>query len=164
MSDTLKEKILKAQRAGDIAALYVLEAQAQETFEEQELIAYYANILDLALENLTAALESARRMEITEVQDFATLRALYEYAMEHYSAGKKTDASALFEILSGLSSDETFSNAMKMHQAGADSGMSIEAFIEKVADVDATMTVGNFYISDFKKDARKTLDDEGKRA
>jgi hypothetical protein len=159
----LKEKILKAQREGDIAALYVLEAEAQEAFEEQELIAYYANILDLALENLTGALESARQMDITEVQDFATLRALYEYAMEHYSAGKKVDASALFEILSGLCSDETFSKAMKMHQAGADSGMSIDDFIKKIGDVDATLLAGSFYISAFKKDAREKLDAEGKK-
>jgi len=161
MKEELKEKVLKAQQEGSIAGLYVLEAQAQDAFDEQELVAYYANILDLALENLTDALESARQMDISEVEDFATLRALYEYAMEHYSAGKKTDASALFEILSGLSSDKTFSNAMKMHQAGADSGMSIEAFIEKIGDVDATHLAGNFYISDFKKDARKLLDVEG---
>lgn len=163
MSDTLKEKVLKAQQEGDIAALYVLESLAQDTLAEQELIAYYANILDLALENLTSALESARKMDISEVQDFATLRALYEYAMEHYSAGKKVDASALFEILSGLSSNETFSKAMKMHQAGADSGMSIDNFIEKIGDVDATLLAKNFYISEFKKDARKILDSEGKK-
>jgi len=161
MNDELKEKILKAQEAGDIAALYVLEGKVHESFEEQEMIAYYANILELALENLTSALESARQMDITEVQDFATLRALYEYAMEHYSAGKKTDASALFEILSGLCSDEKFSKAMKMHQAGADSGMEIDDFIENIADVDATHRAGNFYISDFKKDAAKKLDAAG---
>ena len=160
MNEELKEKILKAQQEGSIAGLYVLETQAQDAFDEQELVAYYANILDLALENLTDALESARQMDITEVQDFATLRALYEYAMEHYSAGKKRDASALFEILSGLCSDKTFSEAMKMHQAGADSGMSIDAFIEKICDVDATHRAGNFYISDFKKDAQKILDAE----
>jgi len=163
MSDTLKEKILKAQQEGDIASLYVLENEAHDTLEEQELIAYYANILDLALENLTTALESGRQMDITEVQDFATLRALYEYAMEHYSAGKKTDASALFEILSGLCSDETFSKAMKMHQAGADSGMSIDDFIHKVGDMDATQAMGNFYLSAFKKDAQKILDAKGKK-
>ncbi|MGB6018237.1 MAG: hypothetical protein WBF77_01430 [Sulfurimonadaceae bacterium] len=159
----LKEKVLKAQSEGDIASLYVLEAQAQELLEETDLIAYYANILDLALENLTNALESARQMDITEVQDFATLRALYEYAMEHYSAGKKADASALFEILAGLSKDAMFSSAMKMHQAAADAGMSIDAFVQTVGDVDATHMAGNFYISNFQKDAQKIIDKAGKK-
>lgn len=164
MSEALKEKVLKAQAEGDIASLYVLEAQAQELFEESDLIAYYANILDLALENLTNALESARQMDITEVQDYATLRALYEYAMEHYSAGKKADASALFEILAGLSSDETFAKAMKIHQLGADAGLSIDVFIATIADVDATHLASNFYISHFKKEALAAMERTGKKS
>ncbi len=164
MSETLKEKVLKAQSEGDIAALYVLEAEAHETLEEQDLIAYYANILDLALENLTNALESARQMDIGEVQDYATLRALYEYAMEHYSAGKKTDASALFEILSGLSSDAVFADAMKVHQLGADAGLSLDVFIATIADVDATQKAGNFYLSNFKKEALEAMKRAEKRS
>lgn len=154
----LKEKVLKAQEEGDIAALYVLEKEAHERFDEQTLIAYYANILELALENLTDALESGRKMDITEVQDFATLRALYEYAVEHYSAGKAEDAAALFEILSGLCDDPMFSSAMKMHQGAASSGLSLDDFIEKIADVDATQTAGTFYISTFTKEAQDLLD------
>ena len=164
MSEILKEKILKAQAEGDIAALYVLEGQAQETFEESDLIAYYANILDLALENLTNALEAARTMNISEVQDYATLRALYEYAMEHYSAGKKADASALFEILAGLSSNETFSESMEIHQLGADAGLSIDTFIATIADVDATHRASNFYISHFKKEALAAIQKPEKKA
>jgi len=164
MSEALKAKILKAQAEGDIAALYVLEGQAQESFEESDLIAYYANILDLALENLTNALEAARTMDISQVQDYATLRALYEYAMEHYSAGKKADASALFEILAGLCSDETFSKAMRIHQLGADAGLSIDVFVSTIADVDATHMASNFYISHFKKEALAAMDKTGKKS
>lgn len=164
MSDALKEKVLKAQSEGDIASLYVLEGEAQQMLEESDLISYYANILDLALENLTSALENARQMDINEVQDYATLRALYEYAMEHYSAGKKADASALFEIISGLSSDTTFADAMKIHQLGADAGLSIDVFIATIADVDATHLAGNFYISHFKKEALDAMQRTGKKS
>jgi hypothetical protein len=154
----LKEKVLKAQEKGDIAALYVLEQEAHETFDEETLIAYYANILELALENLTNALENARKMDISDVQDFATLRALYEYAIEHYSAGQAEDAAALFEILSGLCDDPAFSGAMKMHQDAASSGLGLDDFIEKIADVDATQKAGTFYISTFTEKARDLLD------
>ncbi|MBD3805970.1 MAG: hypothetical protein IE879_02585, partial [Sulfuricurvum sp.] len=87
MSEALKEKIYQAQSEGDIASLYLLEAQAYETFDEDTLMAFYTNILDLALERMTNALENMERLDMNEVQDFATLRALYEYAIEHYSAG-----------------------------------------------------------------------------
>ncbi|WP_345989979.1 hypothetical protein WCX18_04350 [Sulfurimonas sp. HSL1-2] len=155
-AEALKEKILKAQEAADIAGLYVLEQEANECFDEQTLIAYYANILDLALENLTDALGTARRMQMTEVKDFATLRALYEYAVEHYSAGKASDAAALFEILAGLSDDARFSEAMTQHQSFAERLPDFGQFLDDAADLEATQRNGTFYISAFRMDGNGT--------
>ena len=156
--EELKAKILEAQKKEDIASLYVLEQQAHELFDEETLHGYYANILDLALEKLTDTLESHRRMEMNEVQDFATLRALYEYAMEHYSAGSPSDAAALFEVLSGLSNDTKFSDAMKVHQAAALENLSLDDFLEKLADLQETENAGTFYVSRFTKEAQELLD------
>jgi hypothetical protein len=159
----LKEKILKAQEAGDIASLYVLEHEAHETFDEDTLHGFYANILDLALEKLTETLEAHRVMDMNEVQDFATLRALYEYAIEHYSAGQLSDAAALFEVLSGLSNDKKFSDALKFHWIAAAEKIPFEDFLEKIADLDATQNSGTFYISKFQKEAQKLLDNSQKK-
>jgi len=154
----LKDKVLKAQQDSDIASLYVLEQQAHETFDENTLHGFYANILDLALEKLTDTLEAHKVMNMNEVQDFATLRALYEYAIEHYSANEVTDAAALFEVLSGLSNDKKFSNAMKLHWMAALEKLSLDDFLENIADIEATQKAGTFYISEFKKAAQKLLD------
>jgi hypothetical protein len=156
--EALKKKILEAQKAADIASLYVLEKEAHELFDEEMLHGYYANILDLALEKLTDTLEAHRVMDMNDVQDFATLRALYEYAMEHYSVGKASDAAALFEVLGGLSRDEKFSNAMKLHQGAALENLSLDDFLEKIADLQATQEAGTFYVSQFTKKAQELLD------
>jgi len=150
--EALKAKIKTAQEAADIAGLYVLENEANDLFDERTLIAYYANILDLALENLTDALGAPRKMKMDEVQDFATLRALYEYAIEHYSAGKGEDAAALFEILSGLTDDPRFGAAMRRHAECARRIPDFERFLDDVADLDATQRNGTFYISAFRSD------------
>ena len=155
-TEALKEKILKAHENADIAGLYVLEAEANECFDEKTLVAYYANILELALENLTDVLGSGRKMKMADVKDFATLRALYEYAIEHYSAGKASDAAALFEILSGLSDDARFSEAMKRHQYCAERIHDFNHFLDEAADLDATQRNGTFYISAFSKDLEET--------
>ena len=155
--DALKAKILAGVDAGDIAALYVLESQAQELFDEETLIMYYSNILELALENLTNGLEVMKRFDITDVQDFSTLRALYEYAMEHYAQHQLSDAAALFEILSGLSNDERFSSAMKVHMQASNAKMDLDDFLEQVADLEATQQFGSFYISSFNESAQKML-------
>lgn len=151
MIDELKEKIHTAQGEGDIASLYVLESQAHETFDEETLMAFYANILDLALERLTNTLENFEKLDMNEVQDFATLRALYEYAIEHYSAGSAHDASALFEVLGGISSDEPFAEAMAIHRAACDAQIPFDDFIDEYVDMAATQNGGKFYICYFKK-------------
>jgi hypothetical protein len=97
-------------------------------------------------------------MDMSDVQDFATLRALYEYAIEHYSAGQFNDAAALFEVLSGLSNDTKFSNAMKLHWGAATQKLPFDDFLEKIANIEATQKAGTFYISEFSKEAQELLD------
>ncbi len=160
----LKEKVLKLVQEADIASLYVLEKEAYETFDEDTLHGFYANILDLALEKLTDALETPRKMDINEVQDLATLRALYEYAMEHYSADKVSDASALFEVLSGLTNDEKFSKSLKFHWIASEQNISLDDFLDRIADLDETENAGTFYISCFTKEAQKLLDNSQTKA
>lgn len=155
--EDLKDKVLEAQKNSDIASLYVLEQQAHDTFDEETLQGFYANILDLALEKLTDTLEAHRVMDMTEVQDFATLRALYEYAMEYYHSGNISDASALFEVLSGLTKDEKFSSALKFHWIASRENINLDDFMTKIADMDATQNAGTFYISVFTKEAQKML-------
>ncbi len=154
----LKDDIKQALSQGDIAKLYMLEQRANDTFDEETLIGYYKNILDLAIERLTDTLESHKKMRFDDVQDFATLRALYEYAMEHYHAGKLEDAAALFEILSGITDNEEFSKAMKIHAAAANSGIELEEFMEEYADMERVEANGNFYIGDFTDKVQELLD------
>lgn len=156
--EELKAEVLKAQQNSDIASLYILEQRAHDIFDEDTIQGFYANILDLALERLTDTLEAHRVMDMNEVQDFATLRALYEYAIEHYSAGKDSDASALFEVLSGLSNDKEFSSALKFHWIASKENISLDDFISNIADIEATQDAGTFYISRFNKEAQKLLD------
>ncbi|PHS58290.1 MAG: hypothetical protein COB17_03460 [Sulfurimonas sp.] len=156
--EELKAKVLKAQQSSDIASLYILEQDAHETFDEHTISGFYTNILDLALERLTNTLEAHKVMDMNEVQDFATLRALYEYAIEHYSLGDISDASALFEVLARLSNDEEFSSALKLHWIASKEKLSLDDFLDKIADVDATQKKGTFYISEFTKEAQNMLD------
>jgi len=161
-NETLKKEILKAVQNGDIAKLYMLEQKASDIFDEKTLLDYYKNILDLALEKLTDTLESHTKLKMNDVQDFATARALYEYAMEHYHAGKNEDAAALFEILGGITDDEKFSYAMQIHTTAARKGIDLDAFLEEYADMDAVESSGNFYIGDFTDSVRSLLDDAKK--
>jgi len=156
--DELKAKVLEAQKNSDIAAMYVLQEEALATFDEETVSCFFANILDLALENLTNTLEACNTLDMDDVQDFATLRALYEYAMEHYHAGANKDASALFEVLAGVTKDEYFRISLKYHQKAASEGISLDKFMNEYADIEKTQTYKTFYISCFTKKAQELLD------
>ncbi len=156
--EEFKKKILKAQEEADIASLFVMEKEAHELLNEEELSGFYANILDLSLERLTEVLEAPRKFDMQDVQDFATLRTLYEYAMEHYSAQKISDASALFEVLSGVTDDELFSQSMKIHTQVTKEGIDLEKFLEEYADLAAMEASSSFYIHAFLPKAQKLLE------
>ena len=156
--EELKSKVLEAQKSSSIASLYVLEQEAHELFDEETLHSFYANILDLALEKLTETLESHKHLDMNEVQDFATARALYEYAMEHYSAGQIQDASALFEVLSGMTNDNKFAWSLKLHWLASAENMTLDDFMSTIANIEVTQANETFYISGFTKEAQKLLD------
>ena len=46
---------------------------------------------------------------------------------------------------------------MKIHMEAAKAGMSLDDFINKVADVEATQTAGSFYVCAFKDAAQDLL-------
>lgn len=158
--EALKKKILQAVQEGSIASLYMLEQEANDTFNEATLLDYYKNILDLALERLTDTLEAKTKMNMEDVEDFATARALYEYAMEHYHAQKLEDASSLFEILSGITSDARFAQAMEKHAKAARAGIDLEHFLDEYVDMAAVERSGNFYIADFAKELPQSAQEE----
>ncbi len=153
----LKAKVLKAQENSDIASMYILQEEALEIFDEDTVSGFYANILDLALENLTNTLESCKSLEMDRVQDFATLRALYEYAMEHYHAKAYKDASALFEVLGGITKDENFSLALSYHKLASQNCISLDDFMSKYADIEETQKNKTFYISCFTNKVQELL-------
>jgi len=157
MKDRLKKDILEFVSKGEIAKLYMQEQKAQDLLDENELIGYYKNILDLALERLTDILESHKKVSLNEVDDFATIRALYEYAMEHYHAGKLNDASALFEVIGGIVDDEKFSKAMKIHTKATQNKIDLDTFLDEYADMEMVQNNGNFYIGDWTKKAQELL-------
>lgn len=146
--DDIRDKIKQAQENGSIASLYMLENSVLESESDALIADFYAIMLDIAMENLTNALESIKVFDMSNVEDFATLKALYEYALEHFSEKNYIDASALFEMIGGMCDDGDFKDSMKIHKEACDKNIDIDDFLSNYADID---TVEAFYINRFKK-------------
>lgn len=151
----IREKSIEAIHYGDIKALYaLLEAHHSEITEEMEQ-ALYANILELALELLTNALESKAKLSLQNEAGRYTLRALYEYAISHYSSQRFEEAKALFEVLEGTSEEEIFIDSMRIHAAAAQQHIDIDTFIDEYCEIDERLD--DFYITAFKNKAQELL-------
>jgi len=152
----VREKSIEAVHTGDIKALYELVETHNEELNDEIEQGLYGNILELALELLTNALESKDTLSLEDEQQRYTLRALYEYAISHYSSGHHQDAKKLFEVLEGTAKEEGFIKSMKIHAAAAGKEIDIDTFIDDFCIVNEKLD--DFYIKEFKKEAQDLLE------
>jgi hypothetical protein len=152
----IRERSIEAVHHGDIKALYeIVETHHEELNEELEQ-GLYGNILELSLELLTNVLETKAKLSLKEEQEYYTLRALYEYAISHYSSKRFDDAKALFEVLEGTAKEDEFISAMQIHATAAASHIDIDSFIDDYCEVNDKLD--DFYIKEFKSKAQKLLE------
>lgn len=151
----LRERSIEAVHNADIKALYELVETRNEEINDDIEQGLYGNILELALELLTNALESKSKLSLKDEQQKYTLRALYEYSISHYSSHRFADAKALFEVLEGTAQEEDFIESMKIHAAAAGSQIDIDTFIDKYCAVNGKMD--DFYIKEFTSKGKKLL-------
>ncbi|HIC44833.1 MAG TPA: hypothetical protein EYO73_11340 [Sulfurimonas sp.] len=151
----IREKSIEAVHNGDIKALYELVEVHNNELNDDIEQGLYGNILELALELLTNALESKDKLSLLNEQQKYTLRALYEYAISHYSSQHFYDAKALFEVLAGTAKEKNFIDSMRIHAAAAGKEIDIDSFIDKFCIVNEKLD--DFYIKDFEKEAQNLL-------
>ena len=152
----VREKSIEAVHEGDIKALYEIVQDYNDELTDEIEQGLYGNILDLALELLTNKLETKDKLSLKVEQEKYTLRALYEYAISHYSAKQFNDAKALFEVLEGTSTEKAFQKSMKIHALACASKIEIDDFLDEYCEVKDKMD--DFYINEFKKKAQDLLD------
>lgn len=151
----IRERSIEAVHYGDIKALYDLIEKHQSDLPDEMEQALYANILEISLELLTNALESKAKLSVFDEAQRYTLRALYEYAISHYSSERFEEAKALFEVLEGTAEEKFFIEAMKIHAAAAKAHIDIDTFIDEYCEIGDKLD--DFYIKTFKKKAQKLL-------
>ncbi len=90
-------------------------------------------IVERAFDKFAEHFSKAEGFKLSNKEDVATLRAVYEFAMQRWSEGDIKGASELFLALSSLIDDEELSEAFLVHFGAIKSGYSFEDFIEKLA-------------------------------
>ncbi len=153
----IRERSIEAVHHGDIKALYEIVETHHDALNEDLEQGLYGNILELALELLTNALESQAKLSLENEQEYFTLRALYEYAISHYTSKRYEDTKALFEVLEGTALEDEFIESMQIHASAAALHIDIDSFIDDYCEVNDKLD--DFYIKSFKPRVQELLED-----
>lgn len=116
--------------------------------EINEIFTFIVNqAFDVLAENLTAH----KGFSITDAEDLATARAIYEHGIQRYSENDIKGSKEIFLVLHHTLEDDDLKDAMMIHACAVMAGHSFEKFIEDLADTSNIdeMSPTAFFIQNF---------------
>ena len=129
------ESEMKAENS--IAKGYqVLDAKLVIEAEEDDINEVFTFIVNSAFDKLSDYLTEPRKFDMAEPEDWATVRAIYEHAIQRYSENDKKGAKEMFLVLYHMVVVDELKDAMMIHACAVMAGHSFEEFVENLADVD----------------------------
>ena len=145
----LEENALNTQKLTDLYE--VLDLLSGTESDESRVNNIYQNILEIALELFASKLESKETLNLNDEEELYTLRALYEYAINHYSNNDFKGASELFLMLSILTDDATLIFSMQLHAISSAENIKFEDFVDRFIDLEALQNdEGAIFMDRFK--------------
>lgn len=115
----------------------LLDAQLIIEAPEEEINETFSFIVNHAFDRLAEYLTSGRSFDMTDSEDIATARAIYEHAIQRYSENDEKGAKEMFLVLHHTVGHDALKEALMVHACVTMSGKSFDAFIEEIVDVEA---------------------------
>jgi len=150
----LEANALSTQKLKDLYE--VLDLLSGSEKDESRVNNIYQNILEISLELFANKLESKEILNLDDEEELYTLRALYEYAINHYSNNDFKGASELFLMLSILTEDATLAFSMQLHAVCSAENIKFDDFVEKFIDIESLQNdEGAIFMDRFKDGAQE---------
>ena len=118
---------------------------------EDEINDIFTFIVNRAFDVLADNLTQHKGFSITDPEELATARAIYEHGIQRYSEKDIKGAKEIFLVLHHTLEDDDLKDSMMIHACAVMAGHSFEDFIEKLADTSEIdeMSPTAFFIQDF---------------
>jgi len=101
---------------------------------EDEINDIFTFIVNTAFDVLAENLTQHKGFSITDPEELATARAIYEHGIQRYSENDKKGAKEIFLVLHHTIEDDDLKDAMMIHACAVMAGHSFDDFIEKLVD------------------------------
>lgn len=113
----------------------VLDAKLVTEAGEDEINDVFTFIVNTAFDRLSSYLTEPKKFDMSDPEDFATARAIYEHGIQRYSENDQKGAKEIFIVLYHMFTLDDLKDAMMIHACAVMSGTEFESFIEEFADV-----------------------------
>ena len=104
---------------------------------EDEINDIFTFIVNRAFDVLADYLTQNRGFSITNPEELATARAIYEHGIQRYSENDIKGAKEIFLVLNHTIEDDELKDAMMIHACAVMAGEKFDDFIENFADTSA---------------------------
>ena len=118
---------------------------------EDEINDIFTFIVNRAFDVLAENLTQHKGFSMTDPEELATARAIYEHGIQRYSENDIKGAKEIFLVLHHTIEDDDLKDSMMIHACAVMAGHSFDDFIEKLADtsdIDENSPTA-FFIQDF---------------
>ena len=101
---------------------------------EDEINDIFTFIVNQAFDVLAENLTNHKGFSITNPEELATARAIYEHGIQRYSEKDIKGAKEIFLVLHHTIEDDELKDAMMIHACAVMAGHTLDDFLEKLAD------------------------------
>ena len=130
----LLEQEMKSENS--IAKGYqVLDAKLAMEESEDDINDIFTFIVNTAFDKLSDYLTAYKKFDMSDAEDFATARAIYEHGIQRYSENDKKGAKEIFLVLYHMIEIEDLRDAMMVHACAVMAGNSFEKFMDEFVDI-----------------------------
>ncbi len=127
------ETEMKEQKSID-KGYQLLGAKLAIEAEEDDINEIFTFIVNQAFDVLAENLVQERGFDLTNPEELATARAIYEHGIQRYSENDIKGSKEIFLILHYTISDSEIKDAMMIHACAVMAGHSFDDFVNNLAD------------------------------
>ena len=135
--ENLKKLEEEVATTDSLAKVYqLLDTKLAIEASEDEINELFQRVVSTAFDMLSSKIAEGSALDLSNPDEYAATRAIYEHGIERYSSNDKKAAQELFLALYYLINHAELKDAMMLHAAAVGKGYSFDDFMSKLTKVE----------------------------
>jgi len=135
--ENLKKLEEEVAQSDSLAKAYqLLDTKLAIMADEEEINELFNKVVQNAFEQVSSKIAEGGELDLSNPDEWAAARAIYEHAIERFSSNDKKAAQELFLALHHLINHPEVKDAMMVHAAAVGKGYSFDDFFNKLTNVE----------------------------